>query len=226
MQIEFTAAPGTSLLAKSLPNGHMIKGIQIDNPSGNWLYVVSEQLFCPPYTIGWAIPTTYDQSSINVEARLTGPANQVGTNQGENWRLNLFDVEVAPSAGVPYSFVNQFTAQSKSPTTTLASSLFAAQSIQVLPTVVNKRYRLKSLFIRTNTIVAYTEFILPWIILQAPFSTNVIGGTLISRDKEADYLFFGDGLDCPNGGGALSLFLPGAQLSPPSVDIDIYYELI
>lgn len=150
MQIAFTASPGTSLTSKSLPNASWIRGIQIDNPSGNWLYVVSEQLFCPPYTIGWAIPLSYDQSSITVEARLTGPASQIGSNQGEDWSLTLFDEAQSPNAGTPYQFVEHFT-----PTLTATSgTIFAGlngvnfpATLLTLPAIVTKRYRVKTILI-------------------------------------------------------------------------------
>lgn len=146
MQIKFTADPGVTLTSKSLPNGQMIKGIQIDNPSGNWLYVVSEQQYCPPYTIGWAIPTTYDQSSITVEARLTGPASQVGSNQGEAWQIILFDEPQAPSAGTPYQFIQNYTGNNNATAFLIDVTVNGSPATIInIAGIPNKRLRIKTI---------------------------------------------------------------------------------
>lgn len=108
MRQPFSAAPGVNLEYKALSNGEPIRGIEIDNPSGSWLYVVSEQLYCPPYTIGWATNLSWDQTSVTVKAG-NGPAGQVATTQGDDWTLYLNSETVSPSSGVPYQFIQQFT---------------------------------------------------------------------------------------------------------------------
>lgn len=106
-QVPFNAVAGVDLLSKALPNGGMIRGIQIDNPTGSWLYIVSERAYCPPYTVGWAMPLTYGQSAITITAG-NGPSGQIGTDVGDPWTLYLFDEEVESSAGVPYQFVQNY----------------------------------------------------------------------------------------------------------------------
>jgi hypothetical protein len=109
MKLEFTAAPGVGLASKSLPNGTPIKGITIDNPSGSWLYIVSERQFVPPYTIGWSMPCSYEQSSVTVNAGQS-PAGQVSTTQGDPWTLILDSEPVNADTGGPTkAFIDQFT---------------------------------------------------------------------------------------------------------------------
>lgn len=103
-----TFAPGASALSVALSNAAPIRGIQVDNPSGGWLYVVSEQQWVPPYTIGWAMPLSYDQSSITIQYFTTGPASQVGTTAGDNWTLTVFDEAVAQSDGSQYQLNTGF----------------------------------------------------------------------------------------------------------------------
>lgn len=224
MQIEFTAAPGTSLLAKSLPNGHMIKGIQIDNPSGNWLYVVSEQVFCPPYTIGWAIPTTYDQSSVNVEARLIGPANQTGSNQGENWRLNLFDVEVSPSAGVPYQFILGYTPVLRATSTFQATTTGQGGAVftTLIAAIANKRIRLLTAAITTRLSDNPVEVIL---------SENNAGGAQVDTLMAGGATGYVDRAIYPLGndlslGAALGYWWMSAAIVDIPVNLVVSYQVL
>lgn len=147
MQQQFSAAPGTNLEFKALSNASPIRGIQIDNPSGSWLFVVSEQLYCPPYTIGWAMPLSYEQASITVRSG-NGPSGQVATTQGDNWTLTLNDEAVEPSAGVPYQFTQQFTPN----VFTAASSVAFNESnpelsVQLIAGVAGRRIRILSILI-------------------------------------------------------------------------------
>jgi hypothetical protein len=143
MQKQFTAAAGTSLVSISLPNGTPIRGIQIDNPSGSWLYVSSEQQYCPPYTIGWAVMLSYSNSSVNVTAG-NGPSGQVGTIQGDPYTVYLDSEAVAPSTGQPYQFTSEFSQN----TLTASAATFVGSNLginaTVIPAVANKRIRVVS----------------------------------------------------------------------------------
>lgn len=129
MQVQFTSPPGVGLISKSLPNGEPIRGIVINNPSGSWLYVVSERQYVPPYTDGWSMPTSYEQSSISINANV-GPAGQVSTIQGDPWTLILYSDPVDLSSGGPIdSFIKGFTP--------IVSSLLGGGGGIIVPTLAN-----------------------------------------------------------------------------------------
>lgn len=100
MQKVYTASPGASIQEASLPNGSLIRGISVDNPSGSWLFVKSEMVFIPPYTLGWALALSYAQTSVSVVAG-PGPAGQTSTSAGDPWNLTVVTEPLSPSQGVP-----------------------------------------------------------------------------------------------------------------------------
>lgn len=191
MKQSFSAAQLVDLEYKSLANGTPIKGIQIDNPGGSWLYVVSENEYCPPYTIGWAIPLTYEQSSITVRSG-NGPSDQVGTNQGDDWRLTLFDEDVSPSAGVPHQFIEKFTPNSFSVASLIDVTVNGSPAtVLTIAAVANKRLRIKTVNIGTFG-------------TDAPFRVEFWATTLLWRfylrpPQTYEVITFEDGFDLPVG---------------------------
>jgi len=99
MRTRFTQAPGVSFRAISLPTGPM-RGIEIDNPSGAWLYIPSLETFVPPYIVGWSYSFPYQVSAIDIIAG-NGPAGQLGTAQGEAVVVYLTDEPTVTSEGSP-----------------------------------------------------------------------------------------------------------------------------
>lgn len=149
MKQDFTAAVGASLLYKSLPNGTPIRGVVIDNPTGGWLYLVSENQWIPPYTNGWSMPLTYEQTSVNVEYRNVGPAGQISTQQGTTdspWRLELNSEVVDADAGGPTSnFVEQFTPVLRAQSNAVFRTNTGLINTTLIAAVPNKRIRLLTL---------------------------------------------------------------------------------
>lgn len=143
-----TFAPGVSATSVALSNAAGIRGIQVDNPSGSWLYVVSEQVYIPPYTIGWGLPLSYSQTSITINA-VNGPAGQISTSAGDPWTLTLFDEEVDQSAGAQYQFTTGFAstiALVGFSLNLLSSNTYTQTNVQLIAPVAGKRIRLHSLF--------------------------------------------------------------------------------
>lgn len=99
MRTRFERAPGASFVAIGLQTG-LAWGIEIDNPSGSWLYIPSLETFVPPYTIGWSMSFPYGVSSIDLVAQ-NGPAGQISTSEGSNVVVFLTDEKdaVSPSPG-------------------------------------------------------------------------------------------------------------------------------
>lgn len=224
MRFSFTANQGVSLESKSLPNGALIAGILIDNPGGQWLYVVSEQQYIPPYTIGWSMPLSYEQASITVKSGIS-PAGQVGTIQGDAWTLTLDSTPVSVSAGGPTSqFIQQFTPQFNANVSLLARTSIAT-SAAILPSNTSKRYRLTQVFVNTfNAGTPKTDFIVPWNLAQP--GNIVINGCLISRDRESEFMSFSNGLDAPGGGLAMVFQCDPSFISDVHVFCTVYYQLI
>jgi len=145
MRTRFTAAPGVSLPAIGLQTGYT-HGIEIDNPSGSWLYVPSLETFCPPYTLGWSYTFPLAVSSVDIIAG-DGPSGQVGTIQGDPIIVYLTSYAVATSPGSPdpgAAFLVGFT-----PAIIVESLIVAAFSVPTqtnvgfLPAVAGKRYRFR-----------------------------------------------------------------------------------
>jgi hypothetical protein len=142
----FWANPGENLEDVMLPNGNVMRGITIDNPSGTWLYVVSERAYVPPYTLGWATALQYSAASITVKSA-DGPSGQISTLQGDPWSLTLDEDETSASAGVPApnkGFIENFTpvlyAATSIPQRLNISDVFV--DIIQITGIANKRLRL------------------------------------------------------------------------------------
>jgi len=100
MRTRFTQDPGVSFRAISLPTGPM-RGIEIDNPSGSWLYIPSLETFVPPYIVGWSYSFPYDVTAIDIIANQDGPAGQPSTSDGDPVIVFLTDESIATSEGTP-----------------------------------------------------------------------------------------------------------------------------
>lgn len=100
MRQRWTAVPGASLRAITIPGGH-IQGIAIDNPSGSWLFVSTLDTYIPPFMQGFGATLPYGASSIDIIAG-NGPSGQLGTTAGDPIVVDLSDTPVAPSPGVPF----------------------------------------------------------------------------------------------------------------------------
>lgn len=110
MRTRFTAAPGVSLRGIGLQTG-FTRGIEIDNPSGSWLYLPNVETFIPPYTIGWSLVFPYDVASLDVVAGQS-PAGQVSTTQGDSvtvYLTNDIDMKPPSSGETSSQFIQQFT---------------------------------------------------------------------------------------------------------------------
>ena len=99
MRTRFTQAPGVSFRAIGLSTGIM-RGLEIDNPSGSWLYIPSLETFVKPYIVGWSYSFPYDVAAIDIVAG-NGPAGQPGTAEGDPVVVYLTDEQVATSEGSP-----------------------------------------------------------------------------------------------------------------------------
>lgn len=96
----FFALPGVSLPAISMPGGS-IRGVEIDNSSGSWLFIPSFETYIPPFTIGWSMDFPYAASSIDIIAGNPGPVGQSSTAQGNGVTVFLNNENVGSNAGGP-----------------------------------------------------------------------------------------------------------------------------
>lgn len=142
-----TVPVGVDLQAFGTPGGQAVSGIIIDNPSGDWLLVQpGNNLFVPPYQMGWAhsfLPTT---ASVNVlattfgAARALPPAGQVSTLQGDPYTVKLYDEPVGESNGV--SVLPPIIPTQQSAVTTFGVTIpFNSIGIVLIPAVANKVIR-------------------------------------------------------------------------------------
>lgn len=233
----FQFAPGSNAQSVSLSNAAPIRGIQIDNPTGGWLYVVSEKVYVPPYTIGWSLPLSYDQTSVNVNYG-NGPAGQVGTNQGDNWTIILFNEEVDQSAGAQYQFTSGFAstiALTGNQYDLIASNSYSISNQIIIPAIAGTRIRLHSLFI--SRIVRSAGWRPPLSFIFTSSGTNNILplGSSITLDSYETWKFFQfrpGQADLKTGGnfnlffvanfeGGTPLFMPAMQIT-----INTEYERI
>lgn len=156
VRTRFTQAPGISFIAIATQVGPT-RGIEIDNPSGSWLYIPSLETFIPPYTTGWAFGFPYDVASLDVlskDRQPTGPAAQISTLQGDPVTIYLTDLQLdrkvgVAAAGSPSSDQNFITAF----TPILSAQIFGAATVSgagsslptiIIPAIANKRIRLYS----------------------------------------------------------------------------------
>jgi hypothetical protein len=145
MKRPYTANPGVNLVSISLFNATGIKGVEVDNPSGGWLYIVELKDYVPPYTLAWARTLEYTGTSLNVNYGIS-PAGQVSTTQGDPYTVTLYDEPITDSAGVPApgQFISNFTPPTgvfSNAANVNTNSIF---SVQIAPAVAGRRYRVTS----------------------------------------------------------------------------------
>jgi hypothetical protein len=143
MRTRFTQPPGVSFLAIGLQTG-FARGLEVDNPSGSWLYIPQVETSIPPYTLGWAFRFAYDVSSFDIIAGQS-PAGQVSTVQGDPVIVYLTDLADAPTAdkigASPPGFIEQFT-PILAATTHCAPTPTTPGSQVLLAAIPGKRFRI------------------------------------------------------------------------------------
>lgn len=92
---------GTDRLDTMLLGGQQIRGVQVDNPSGSWLYLPEIQEYVPPYVLGWA------RNIRNAVLKLSfkfvdGPSGQLSTRAGGLPLADIYDTNIPDSEGVPF----------------------------------------------------------------------------------------------------------------------------
>lgn len=102
MKQQYTFQPGASARSVSIPNGAMVRSVQIDNLSASWLFVPSEGTFIPPLTIGYILNLSWAAISVSVLSQ-TGPGGQPVNSNGSAWTLTLNTDHDTASNGSQYS---------------------------------------------------------------------------------------------------------------------------
>lgn len=95
-------APGSSI-AGWLP-GFRILGLTVDNPTGSWINVISNNgkynWYIPPYTTQFS--KSLDPSVISLQLISgDGPAGKLGTTAGTSWTATVYSFTVGDSDGFP-----------------------------------------------------------------------------------------------------------------------------
>lgn len=119
MERRYTLALGTDGNDLSLPVGQ-IAGIAIDNPSGSWLRITGVEEFVPPYTLGWGIPVSPTQLTVDVlfvDSPSGAPSDLIGspvTVVVSNYPVprNAGTLSGDPHTGRPGQATVQFTVKS------------------------------------------------------------------------------------------------------------------
>lgn len=93
--------PGASLESYIPPGLDYIRGIQIDNPSGTWIWIEAAKAWVPPYTINWGMTLPSAQQSITIRTG-NGPAGKLGTTTGSAITVTLWNVSVPDSLGTTF----------------------------------------------------------------------------------------------------------------------------
>ena len=197
------AAPGNSIISAALDNGQLIRGVVVNNPSGTWLYLVSEKQFIPPYVLGWAMPLSYWQSAITILSVPVGPTGQVSTNDGDEWSVQIQDTPADLSTGGPTRpVIENFT-----PVVGIALNFTAtfAGTTNFIPTPINfgtSRYRILMASVAYSEDSLFTKDSWQTVVLRP----NPAGGggfnvrlTLSGAAKIQDRMSFIPGLDWPQG---------------------------
>lgn len=139
-------AVGQSLIAASLPGIGQIRGIIIDNPSGQWLYVLPAYDYVPPYTLGWS--RSFPGGTVTIEVRAgVAPAGQVSTQQGDSVTITIDENPVGTSQGAATGqpFIQQFTPILTAMQQIICTSQSPGISVDLVVGVANKRTRIWSL---------------------------------------------------------------------------------
>jgi hypothetical protein len=78
--------------------GWHIAGIQIDNPSGSWLFVTAIDQYVPPYRVGWKYPVSPQASSLSVRF-VDSPSGSVSELVGDPITVTVYDVPIPTDHG-------------------------------------------------------------------------------------------------------------------------------
>lgn len=144
MRQRFTAPAGSSLHGIGLQTGYAL-GIEIDNPSGSWLYIPTLETFIPPYTVGWSQAFPYAVASCDIIAG-NGPSGQVGTAQGDGITVYLSSTPVASSSGregaAATTFIQNFTPSLQADSGFVKLSLGGNQIIHSIVPPAGQRVRI------------------------------------------------------------------------------------
>lgn len=102
-QIQKQISPGESAIG--FRGDFRIKAVAIDNPTGSWLQLFSENKVenwqIPPYTLGWLRTFTKEVIAVDVIS-VPGPASQLSTDFGDMILVTLSDQNVGSSDGHPF----------------------------------------------------------------------------------------------------------------------------
>jgi hypothetical protein len=198
-------AAGKSAIQQSLYNSTPIRGVSIDNPTGSWLLLKSEQAYVPPYTIGWAMPLTYEQSSIDVVAG-AGPSGQIATVAlgNDKWSLTLDSDPVAQSEGSVTKLNTGFTPPVMTSVNGTTTSVLSGSSAYITPGTAGTRLRLKRV-----TVLQYSQILtgpcdsdcLFW--LQHDGAGSQYIDSCVLEGVDSHTFDFGEGYDVPVGAGIL-----------------------
>lgn len=214
--------------------GSFIRGIEIDNPSGQWLLIPSLETFIPPYTEGWSYGFPYDVSSIDIIVG-NGPAGQIGTQQGEAPVVVLTDSEIGSSQGSPSPgapFTEQFTpvlyVQDQRGVHTISQGFLPSLQIQLIAPVTNKRIRLLTL---AASLIPSVE--------DGGMATSVIFSDInalpvpriykqlsVSIDSPTDSIEYANGFDLPIGTGLWWENFGGTVFHDITLSAAVSYQLI
>lgn len=144
VRTRFTQLPGVSFVKIATQTG-ATRGVEIDNPSGSWLYIPSLETYIPPYTTGWAFGFPYDVASIDIIAGQS-PAGQVSTTQGDPVVVYLTSEQIADVAGGPASFIKTDQSSTQSiPSLSVNCKSSGSGTVVLIPAVANQRIRITSL---------------------------------------------------------------------------------
>lgn len=149
MRTRFERAPGVSFISIGIQPG-FCRGVEIDNPSGSWLYIPSLETFIEPYTSGWSFGFPYEVAGIDILVPLTGPAGQVSTVQGDNVVVYLTDQQIPNAAGSPtsdHTFIETMQSAQLGFSTAIVfcRTIGALANTTIIVGVPNKRIRIVSL---------------------------------------------------------------------------------
>jgi hypothetical protein len=190
-----------SLRSAGFRGSGYIKSVEIDNPTGSWLLISTDNTFVAPYTIGFKHNLDYAATEISVNFVATGPAGQISTFlnvAGDKVRVVIYDDLVEASGGSDY---NAFVTRQDQPeiqvifiTQTIAAGGTNAQSITgLLGGSLVKRLRVFDATIFSDTIVgvrptnAYMGFLQeitqPGNVIKIPFLSGFLNPNILAANK-------------------------------------------
>jgi len=136
-------AVGASLLGLQLRGGALIRGLIVDNPSGQWLRVYPDGDYVAPYTMGWSLSWRVGRATVDIKSG-EAPAGQINTLQGDPFSATLYEDEVGSSPGSQDpAFITQFTPILSASASFQVSSL-VNNTTTLVAAIANKRFRVLS----------------------------------------------------------------------------------